>query len=1091
MWCRILAMGLCLGIVVMSAPITTHLELVVTQDDARVNGRTPVVVQLVSPTQTVLWEEAHDVMFINGRGAFEIGGQTPLQPQWFRDPSVRLQVVMANDPMVIPLTAVPFSLFSHGADVVNSVHMSGVFHSDLVNHRIGIAIDHPTPSVRLEIGGALRVGNGTQSSVPGTLRWQNNRLEGRHNNAWRRLDVSESDGYISKWSDNNDSEDPAIYIENTSIQMGTTNARAQLTVDGDMLVGDTLTVQGGITVGDDIYFTGEYGVSKNGRVSVASLTLDTHNQLNADGLRVSGGLTGRGDGVTGIPARAIQESSIQSNELADGAITSSAVAIQAVGSGTVSPGAIQRSHLSSGFQLTSSHFAPGRILGAHIQPQSITATQLADDFKLSVHIFNPNAIVSRNIGVQSVISSKIDALTAEDYATPLLNRPNALQDQSILTRHFRDATVLATDFQAGALTFSHLNATLPLTNGGTGSTQFDAPHGLMVVSGNRLVSVPTLVMTHTGLGVHQATPGTGLDILSPSPHDALSIESRGAKMAGIGFKNDISSWHMGVDNEGHFRIEDRLQSNVIFRMGGNGHVGINTPPGVESLTINGAMVLGDALDEPLPKGTLYFSTSNNQLKGWGETGEVSISMATDTGAFYVKNMADHSTQSRILMGQKVQLNGTQHHVLGAHDVQVTGRNHRLNFAHQTQVAGEGAQVVMTTQSQVNATNSQAHWVSSSQVTGHSVVLNQVSNAQVVGDKISLWHTRGTHVNGRDHQVQHAQGLDITGQGHRAGFSLGARLSGTTHDLFFGRHTQVMGNDHRVSHVVDSVVMGNDHSVAMGTGVNVHGQGNYVAFSGATVVGNHQWIDHGNGTYLGDNNQHMGGGEPRVTGANNRLIGHQSGTLNGHHVMAMGTHVSHSISTSNALVFYAPGGVDIMNAGHVVAHLSANGGSWASVSDRSIKTHRRSVDSRDILTKVSTLPIYEWQYKGQPYVTHIGPMAQDVYAQFGLGGSDTLIQTVDMDGIIFGAIQGLGQWYREQRTQQDEQRHRQKQRQRQWAVLSHVPSDWALTVGQLTTTDRALTQRYEQNHQREQAQATALDALDHHIRALKKSWEAAQ
>jgi len=39
---------------------------------------------------------------------------------------------------------------------------------------------------------------------------------------------------------------------------------------------------------------------------------------------------------------------------------------------------------------------------------------------------------------------------------------------------------------------------------------------------------------------------------------------------------------------------------------------------------------------------------------------------------------------------------------------------------------------------------------------------------------------------------------------------------------------------------------------------------------------------------------------------------------------------------------------------------------------------------------------------------MGPMAQDLYAAFGLGESDTGITTIDADGVALAAIQGLNE-----------------------------------------------------------------------------------
>lgn len=60
-----------------------------------------------------------------------------------------------------------------------------------------------------------------------------------------------------------------------------------------------------------------------------------------------------------------------------------------------------------------------------------------------------------------------------------------------------------------------------------------------------------------------------------------------------------------------------------------------------------------------------------------------------------------------------------------------------------------------------------------------------------------------------------------------------------------------------------------------------------------------------------------------------------------------------------------------------------------------------------------LPISTWNYKSQPTsIRHIGPMAQDFYALFGVGEDDKIISTIDPPGIALAAIQEL---YRENET----------------------------------------------------------------------------
>ncbi len=91
-----------------------------------------------------------------------------------------------------------------------------------------------------------------------------------------------------------------------------------------------------------------------------------------------------------------------------------------------------------------------------------------------------------------------------------------------------------------------------------------------------------------------------------------------------------------------------------------------------------------------------------------------------------------------------------------------------------------------------------------------------------------------------------------------------------------------------------------------------------------------------------------------------------------------------------------------NAAHVTA-----GGVWTNGSDRNSKQDFEQVDRREILEKVAGLPVTQWRYKGEPEsVSHIGPMAQDFMATFGLGASERHIGTLDAEGVALVAIQGL-------------------------------------------------------------------------------------
>ena len=88
------------------------------------------------------------------------------------------------------------------------------------------------------------------------------------------------------------------------------------------------------------------------------------------------------------------------------------------------------------------------------------------------------------------------------------------------------------------------------------------------------------------------------------------------------------------------------------------------------------------------------------------------------------------------------------------------------------------------------------------------------------------------------------------------------------------------------------------------------------------------------------------------------------------------------------------------------YLAPNSGTWASLSDSNAKTKVTAIKPRDILAKVAAMPVTEWQYKVDPNRRYIGPMAQDFHSTFGLGADDKTISTLDSDGVMYAAIQGL-------------------------------------------------------------------------------------
>ena len=79
------------------------------------------------------------------------------------------------------------------------------------------------------------------------------------------------------------------------------------------------------------------------------------------------------------------------------------------------------------------------------------------------------------------------------------------------------------------------------------------------------------------------------------------------------------------------------------------------------------------------------------------------------------------------------------------------------------------------------------------------------------------------------------------------------------------------------------------------------------------------------------------------------------------------------------------------------------------SSRDIKDHFVALDPKDVLARVSTLPVSLWSYKtDDPKVRHLGPMAEDFHQAFGLGTDDKHIAPSDQAAVALLAVQGLNQ-----------------------------------------------------------------------------------
>jgi hypothetical protein len=177
---------------------------------------------------------------------------------------------------------------------------------------------------------------------------------------------------------------------------------------------------------------------------------------------------------------------------------------------------------------------------------------------------------------------------------------------------------------------------------------------------------------------------------------------------------------------------------------------------------------------------------------------------------------------------------------------------------------------------------------------------------------------------------------------------------------------------------------------------------------------------------GDNSTVAGGIGNSAAGANSFAAGSNAqATHDGSFVWGDGTQAANSIGV-NSFAVLATGGIGFFPGNGSVSVVFGNGNNctltgassfWGCTSDRNRKENFEVVDGGDILQRVATMPLTRWNFKGHPETPHIGPVAQDFHAAFGLGDQldDKHIDAGDAIGVTLAAIQGLNAKVDEQTT----------------------------------------------------------------------------
>ncbi|MFZ6027674.1 MAG: tail fiber domain-containing protein [Chloroflexota bacterium] len=246
-------------------------------------------------------------------------------------------------------------------------------------------------------------------------------------------------------------------------------------------------------------------------------------------------------------------------------------------------------------------------------------------------------------------------------------------------------------------------------------------------------------------------------------------------------------------------------------------------------------------------------------------------------------------------------------------------------------------------------------------------------------------------------------------------------SGSNATVAGGSRNTVSGNYATVGGGYDNTA--SENSATVGGGTSNTASGNYAIVGGGfynTASGNYAIVGGGYNSTASGNYAIVGGGYNNTAAGDYSFVaGRDADNANANHdgvfIFADSNSYSFASTAANQFRARATGGVQFVTGINgsgtptTGVQVAAGGGSWSSISDRGLKANFAVVDGRAVLAAVAEMPISTWNYIAQDEaIRHIGPMAQDFYAAFGVGEDERHIATIDADGVALAAIQGLNE-----------------------------------------------------------------------------------
>jgi hypothetical protein len=303
------------------------------------------------------------------------------------------------------------------------------------------------------------------------------------------------------------------------------------------------------------------------------------------------------------------------------------------------------------------------------------------------------------------------------------------------------------------------------------------------------------------------------------------------------------------------------------------------------------------------------------------------------------------------------------------------------------------------------------------------------------------------VSGGLRNLANATRATVGGGYNNSASRLDATVSGGARNSATGIHATVSGGSQNTASGYDAAIGGGSFNAATGTRATVGGGSENTASNfdatvsggaGNTASGTHATVGGGLGnvasglyamvaggygnTSAGSYAVVPGGLQNQAAGDHSFAAGHQA-TVGAEHpgtfLFADAKDAVFPSVAANEFAVRATGGVRLVSAvdsqGQPIAgvELPPGSGSWSMLSTREAKAELVPIDGVQIVDALADLPISTWSYRSQSgSIRHIGPLAQDFHAAFGLGEDEQHISALDADGVALAAVQGVYQLLQE-------------------------------------------------------------------------------